>query len=139
MPITALDLRKGHPQFVVSLTNHDYVRIVNRILYLLCTSDFGFECIPEELKVMAVKFTLYFEGVVLKVGLWHSFITGHSNLYGKPLLFYRVGEYHTTDEIHSRTYSSSYGMLHLQARILRHWSIQRTNLLLGQSLCWCRF
>ena len=27
MTITALDLRKGHPQFVVSLTNRGYVRI----------------------------------------------------------------------------------------------------------------
>lgn len=113
MRITALDLRKGHPQFVVSLTNRDYVRIANRILYLLRTSDFGIERIPEELKAMAVKFTLYFEDIVSEVGLWHSFVVGHSNLYGKPLSFYRVGEDYTTDGIHSRIYSSSYGMPHL--------------------------
>ena len=127
MTITALDLRKEHPQFVVSLTNRDYAGIANRILYLLHTSDFGFERILEELKAMAVNFTLYFEDIVSKVGLWHSFVAGHSNLYRKPLSFYRVGEDYTTDEIHSRIYSFSYGMPHLQARTLRHWSIWRTN------------
>ena len=35
MTITALDLCKGHPQFVVSLTNRDYVRIANRIFLLV--------------------------------------------------------------------------------------------------------
>ena len=127
MTITALDLRKEHPQFVVSLTNRDYAGIANRILYLLHTSDFGFERILEELKAMAVNFTLYFEDIVSKVGLWRSFVAGHSNLYRKPLSFYRVGEDYTTDEIHSRIYSFSYGMPHLQARTLRHWSIWRTN------------
>ena len=87
----------------------------------------NYDVILEELKAMAVNFTLYFEDIVSKVGLWHSFVAGHSNLYRKPLSFYRVGEDYTTDEIHSRIYSFSYGMPHLQARTLRHWSIWRTN------------
>lgn len=54
----------------------------------------------EEMKRMAIKQTLYFEDMVSEIGLWHSFVQKHQQLYGKALPFYHVEKDYTLDEPH---------------------------------------
>ena len=98
--ITFRDIRKGHP-FGVSLpTDADYVRIAKAVFDMLRYVSFCAERSDEEKKRMAIKLTLYFEDMVSEIGLWHSFVRKHQQLYGKPLPFYHVEKDYTPDEPH---------------------------------------
>lgn len=86
--ITLRDIRKGHPFEVSSPTDADYVRIAKAVFDMLRYVFFCAERSDEELKRMAIKLTLYFEDMVSEIGLWHSFVQKHQQLYGKALPFY---------------------------------------------------
>ena len=88
--ITLRDIRKGHPFGVSSPTDADYVRIAKAVFDRLRYTPFCAERSDEEIKRMAIKLTLYFEDMVSEIGLWHSFVRKHQQLYGKPLPFYHV-------------------------------------------------
>ena len=88
--ITLRDIRKGHPFGVSSPTDADYVRIAKAVFDRLRYVSFCAERSDEEMKRMAIKLTLYFEDMVSEIGLWHSFVRKHQQLYGKPLPFYHV-------------------------------------------------
>ena len=98
--ITLRDIRKGHPFGVSSPTDADYVRIAKAVFDWLRCTPFCAERSEEELKRMAIKLTLYFEDMVSEIGLWHSFVQKHQQLYGKPLPFYHVEKNYTPDEPH---------------------------------------
>ena len=67
---------------------------------ILRYTPFCAERSEEKLKRMAIKLTLYFEDMVSEIGLWHSFVRKHQQLYGKPLPFYHVEKNYTPDEPH---------------------------------------
>ena len=98
--ITLRDIRKGHPFGVSSPTDADYVRIAKAVFDRLRYTPFCAERSDEEMKRMAIKLTLYFEDMVSEIGLWHSFVQKHQQLYGKPLPFYHVEKNYTPDEPH---------------------------------------
>ena len=98
--ITLRDIRKGHPFGVSSPTDAGYVRIAKAVFDWLRCTPFCAERSEEELKRMAIKLTLYFEDMVSEIGLWHSFVRKHQQLYGKPLPFYHVEKNYTPDEPH---------------------------------------
>ena len=98
--ITLRDIRKGHPFGVSSPTDADYVRIAKAVFDRLRYVSFCAERSDEEMKRMAIKLTLYFEDMVSEIGLWHSFVRKHQQLYGKPLPFYHVEKNYTPDEPH---------------------------------------
>lgn len=98
--ITLRDIRKGHPFGVSSPTDIDYVRIANAVFDMLRYVSFCAQRTDEEMKRMAIKLTLYFEDMVSEIGLWHSFIQKHQELYGKPLPFYNVEKDYAPDEPH---------------------------------------
>lgn len=98
--ITLRDIRKGHPFGVFSPTDAGYVRIAKAVFDWLRCTPFCAERSEEELKRMAIKLTLYFEDMVSEIGLWHSFVRKHQQLYGKPLPFYHVEKNYTPDEPH---------------------------------------
>ena len=56
--ITLLDIRKGHPFGVSSPTDADYVRIAKAVFDRLRYTPFCAERNEEELKSMAIMFTL---------------------------------------------------------------------------------
>lgn len=86
--ITLRDIRKGHSFGVSSPTDNDYVRIANAEFDMLRYVSFCAQRTDDEMKRMAIKLTLYFEDMVSEIGLWHSFVQKHQQLYGKPLPFY---------------------------------------------------
>ena len=88
--ITLRGIRKGHPFGVSSPTDKDYADIANTVLAMLRYTPFCAERSEDELKRIALKLTLYFEDMVSEIGLWHSFVRKHQQLYGKPLPFYHV-------------------------------------------------
>ena len=98
--ITLRDIRKGHPFGVSSPTDADYVRIAKAVFDMLQYVSFCAERSDEEMKRMAIRLTLYFEDMVSEIGLWHSFVQKHQQLYGKPLPFYHVEKNYTPDEPH---------------------------------------
>ena len=98
--ITLRDIRKGHPFGVSSPTDAGYVRIAKAVFDWLRCTPFCAERSEEELKRMAIKLTLYFEDMVSEIGLWHSFVRKHQQLYGKPLPFYHVEKNYAPDEPH---------------------------------------
>lgn len=98
--ITLRDIRNGHPFGVSSPTDTDYVRIAKAVFDRLRYISFCAERSDEEMKRMAIKLTLYFEDMVSEIGLWHSFVQKHQQLYGKPLPFYNVEKDYTPDEPH---------------------------------------
>ena len=98
--ITLRDIRKGHPFGVSSPTDNDYVRIANAVFDMLRYVSFCAQRTDEEMKRMAIKLTLYFEDTVSEIGLWHSFVQKHQQLYGKPLPFYNVEKDYAPDEPH---------------------------------------
>lgn len=98
--ITLRDIRKGHSFGVSSPTDTDYVRIAKAVFDRLRYISFCAERSDEEMKRMAIKLTLYFEDMVSEIGLWHSFVQKHQQLYGKPLPFYNVEKDYTPDEPH---------------------------------------
>ena len=99
-PITLRDIRKGHPFGVSSPTDTAYVHIARAVFDMLRYTPFCAERSEDELKRMAIKVTLYFEDMVSEIGLWHSFVQKHQQLYGKPLPFYHTGKDYTLDEPH---------------------------------------
>ena len=98
--ITLRDIRKGHPFGVSSPTDSDYVRIANAVCDMLRYVSFCAQRTDDEMKRMAIKLTLYFEDMVSEIGLWHSFVQKHQELYGKPLPFYNVEKDYAPDEPH---------------------------------------
>ena len=98
--ITLRDIRKGHPFGVSSPTDTDYVRIAKVVFDRLRYTPFCAERSEDALKRIAIKLTLYFEDMVSEIGLWHSFVQKHQQLYGKPLPFYHVEKDYAPDEPH---------------------------------------
>ena len=97
--ITLKDIRRAHPG-VASTTDKDNADIANTVMAMLRNTPFGAERSEEELKRIATKLTMYFEDVVSEIGLWHSLVHKHQQLYGKPLPFYDIQGTYDTDELH---------------------------------------
>ena len=97
--ITLKDIRKAHPG-VASPTDKDYAKIAETAKAMLSHTQFGAGRSEEELKRMAIKLTMYFEDIVSEIGLWHSFVQKHQQLYGKPLPFYDIYGTYDTDDLH---------------------------------------
>lgn len=84
-----------HPYTAVCPSDGFFVELANQ-LYAAC----GLEELPEQYrKKICLYAAAYLEDIVSELGLWQSFLTAHTRLYGRCLPFYPMGKNYVKGEV----------------------------------------